>query len=330
LRFGLQQSFPRGQTLQYKQQRSEWLAISEQAQADNLARKVLRDVRSSYLELFYQHTAGHVIDETRKLFAQLVDITQAHYATGRVSQQDVLRASLELSRLDDRSTRIRNEEEKNRASLMKWVGVIARQPITTVFPDLPELPDKEDIESSLLEHPVMHIETARIEALIQGVQIAREQYRPGWTAGLEYRKRFGDDPSGDERADMMAAMVTVDLPLFVDKRQDRRLAASVQQAKAAQLTQTDRLRELKVLLDSDYASWLRLGERAKLYESQLLREARANTRASLSAYQSGVTEFTTLMRARITDLDVRLDELRIRVDRAKAQARLLYLAGENK
>jgi len=43
---------------------------------------------------------------------------------------------------------------------------------------------------------------------------------------------------------------------------------------------------------------------------------------------SGVTEFTTLMRARITDLDVRLEDLRIRVDRAKIQANLLYLAGE--
>jgi outer membrane protein TolC len=59
----------------------------------------------------------------------------------------------------------------------------------------------------------------------------------------------------------------------------------------------------------------------------MLREAGANAQASLKAYQSGVTEFTTLMRARITDLDVRLDELRIRVDRAKAHARLLYLAG---
>jgi outer membrane protein TolC len=50
--------------------------------------------------------------------------------------------------------------------------------------------------------------------------------------------------------------------------------------------------------------------------------------ASLKAYQSGVTEFTTLMRARITDLDVRLQDLRVRVDRAKSQANLLYIAGE--
>jgi outer membrane protein TolC len=81
------------------------------------------------------------------------------------------------------------------------------------------------------------------------------------------------------------------------------------------------------MLDTEYANWQRLGERAALYKSRLLREADANAEAALNAYQSGVTEFTTLMRARITDLDVHLDALRIRVDRAKARARLLYLAG---
>jgi hypothetical protein len=41
-----------------------------------------------------------------------------------------------------------------------------------------------------------------------------------------------------------------------------------------------------------------------------------------------VTEFTTLMRARITELDVRLESLRVKVDRMRAQARLLYITGE--
>ncbi|HIP69039.1 MAG TPA: TolC family protein [Chromatiales bacterium] len=328
LRLGLQQAFPRGKTLLYRQRRTEWKSTAEQAKAENTARKVLRDTRNRFLELYYQLQAEQVIEETRALFSQLVDITEAHYATGRVSQQDVLRASLELSRLDDRSTRIRNEAEKNRASLMKWIGDAALQSVDKNFPDLPKLPEKEKIDTFLPEHPAIRAENARIESFKQGVQIAQEQYKPGWNIGLEYRKRFGDDPDGSSRTDMMAAMVTVDLPLFPDKRQDRRLAASVKQTEAARLTRADRLRELKATLDSDYASWLRLGERADLYQSHLLQEASANTTASLKAYQSGVTEFTTLMRARITDLDVRLEALRIRVDRAKAQARLLYLAGE--
>ena len=328
LRLGLVQAFPRGKTLQYKQQQTEWLAQAEMANSEIMGRKLVRDVRKHFLELYYQVQAEQVVRESRTLFAQLVDITQAHYGTGRVSQQDVLSASLELSRLDDRTTRILNEADKNRAALMKWIGDAALLPIDDQFPALPELPSKETIAAALPEHPLIRTETAKLAASKRKIQIANEQYKPGWSAGLEYRKRFGDDPDGDSRADMMAAMVTVDLPLFTKNRQDKRLSASVQMAESAQLTRDDTLRELKLMLDTDYANWSRLGERASLYDGELVRDAAANVQASLKAYQSGVTEFTTLMRARITDLDVRLQDLRIRVDRAKSQANLLYIAGE--
>ena len=198
--------------------------------------------------------------------------------------------------------------------------------IDNTFPSLPELAAQSIISDGLQRHAVIRMEAARIEAWNQGVNIAREQYKPGWSVGVEYRARFGDNPDGSDRTDMTAAMVTVDLPLFAEKRQDKRLSASQQQANAARLVRDDRLRELQEMLDREYANWQRLGERETLYKNRLLRESRANATASLNAYQSGVTEFTSLMRARLTELDVRLQDLRIRVDKARAHARLLYLA----
>ena len=329
LRLGLQQAFPRGKTLHYKQRQGEWKATAAMASAELGTRQAMLDVRRYFLELYYQTRAGEVVRETRKLFSQLVDITQAHYATGRVSQQDVLNASLELSRLDDRTTRILNKVDTNRAALLKWIGGAASLPVNSTFPALPLPTTREQIETALPEHPAIQIETAKLEAENQAIHIAREQYKPGWSAGLEYRKRYGEDPDGDDRSDMMAAMLTVDIPLFPKNRQDKRLSASIQQATSVQLTRDDKLRELKQKLDTDYANWQRLGERAALYETELLQASTANAQASLNAYQSGVTEFNTLMRARITELDVRLADLRIRVDHAKAQASLLYLAGED-
>ena len=331
LRLGLVQTFPRGDTLRYKQQQGEWMASAGQARTEVEQRKLLRDVRNSFLELYYQTQAEQVIRKTRALFAQLVDITQAHYATGRVSQQDVLRASLELSRLDDRATRIRNEADRARATLGKWVGQNASLPIADSFPQLPALLDRETIGASLAEHPLIRAETATLEASNRNIRIAREQYKPGWSAGLEYRKRFGDNPNGSERSDMMAAMFTVDLPLFPKQRQDKRLSASIRQSASR--------RNLRATTNcvSCNACWIRTTPTGSgwanvphIYQSQLLKESSANTQASLNAYQSGVTEFTTLMRARITDLDVRLDDLRIRVDRTHAQANLLYITGERK
>ena len=329
LRLGLQQAFPRGKTLHYKQRQGEWEATAAMASAELGSRQAMLEVRKYFLELYYQIRAGEVVTETRKLFSQLVDITQAHYATGGVSQQDVLSASLELSRLDDRTTRILNAVDANRAALMKWIGSAASLRVNRDFPALPQPASRQQIEAALPEHPIIQVATAKLEARNQSIQIAREQYKPGWSAGLEYLKRFGEDPNGDDRSDMMSAMVTVDIPLFTKNRQDKRLSASIQQAASVQLDRDDRLRELKQQLATEYANWQRLGERSALYESQLLQAADANAQASLNAYQSGVTEFNTLMRARITDLDVRLDDLRIRVDHAKAQASLLYLAGEN-
>ena len=57
-----------------------------------------------------------------------------------------------------------------------------------------------------------------------------------------------------------------------------------------------------------------------------MREAHDNADAALSSYQNGINEFTTLMRARLMELEVSLQDIRIRVDRAKAAAGLLFLA----
>lgn len=325
LRTGIKQAFPRGHSLRYRQQRTAWLGKAEQARTLLTKQQIIRDVRETYLELYYQEKAASIIEQSHDLFHQLVDITRAHYASGRVSQQDVLQAQLELSRLDERATQISTQSDVQRAKLTRWIGDAGRDPISQTFPDLPEPASKAELRASLVRHPAVASASAQVEADQQMVKAAREQYKPGFDVGLEYRKRFGNEANGSDRPDMMAAMVTLDLPLFTDKRQDKRLAASQQQAEAAMQVREQRLREMQRTLESDYARWQRLGEQETLYREHLLNEAGDNAAAALASYQSGINEFNTLMRARITELDVRLQDIRIHVDRARAQARLLYL-----
>jgi outer membrane protein TolC len=122
-------------------------------------------------------------------------------------------------------------------------------------------------------------------------------------------------------------MVQLELPLFRDKRQDRRLAASEQQVFAATQSRDEKLRELKRMLDAGYAKWQRLGERRALYRERLVPDAESHARAALQAYQAGLSDFSRLMRARIGELDARLEDLRLEVERAKVQAELLYPQG---
>jgi len=328
LRTGIKQAFPRGRTLRYRKQRTEWLGKAEQARTRLTEQQITRDVRETYLELYYQERAAAIIEQNRDLFQQLVDITRAHYASGRVSQQDVLQAQLELSRLDDRATQISAQADVQRAKLTRWIGSAGWQPIAKTFPALPEPAPKTELRAALTRHPAVASASAQVEADQQMVKAAREQYKPGFDVGLEYRKRFGNEADGGDRPDMMAAMVTMDLPLFTGKRQDKRLVASQQQTEAAMQVREQRLREMQRQLESDYARWQRLGEQETLYREHLLREASENSEAALTSYQNGINEFNTLMRARITELDVRLQDIRIRVDRSKAQARLLFLEAD--
>ena len=330
LRIGIQQEFPRGDTTDLKQQQSKWLAQAAMAQAEDQRLQLLMNVRDTYLNLYHEIEAGSIVNETRALFLKLVKITEDQYAAGRANQQDVIHADLELSRLDDRATKIQGNEDEYRAYLAQWVGDVAWQDIDSDLPVLPDVPDNIEINQLLTQHPAVVAETARVEASRTMIEVTRQDYKPGIGAFVEYRKRFGENPDGSDRSDMMAAMVTVDIPLFTENRQDKNVAAREESTNAARYSRDDKLRILKRTLDKDRVVYRRLGERELIYKNKLVNSATSNAEASLNAYQSGVTEFTTLMRARIMELDVRLDNLRIQMDRLRAQARLLYITGEPK
>ncbi len=326
LRLGIQQAFPRGDTLRYKAGKTQAQARAERVRAQLERKKLLRDVRRTFLEIYYQAEAIKIVRSSRKLFQSLTEITQVQYGSGGSSQQDVLRAELELSRLDDRITQYQNREENARGRLTRWLGDAAWRILQADLPELPAVPDAQTLKQGLERHPEISLRSAVIESQQQAIAISREQYKPGWTLGAEYRMRFGDNPDNSSRSDMGAVMLTVDMPLFTEKRQDKRVAASQKRADAAVLDRANSWRKLRETLATETANRKRLAERIQRYEERLLREAEENAQAALQAYQNGTIEFTGLMRSRITELDIRLQALKLRVDLLKTHANLLYLA----
>ena len=326
---GVQQMFPRGDALENRSRQDQALASAERGNAEDQRRKAALAVRTNWLELYYWQRAIEVVGENEDLFAQLVDITRSLYAAGRQNQHDVVRAELELSRLADRRTQYRNQADVMRAELAKWIGPEhAARPLADAFPDLAAAPDKAQLQVQLAQHPQLLSSEAQIQAMEAKVSQARDLYSPEWGLDLSYGWRDGTNADGSSRADFASVMVVMDVPLFTGQRQDQELAARQRQAGAARLARDDRRRELLRTLDADYATWERLGERLSLFEQAVLPQARQYALATQQAYQNDRADFPTLVRARIDELDTRLQTLRLRVERAKAQAQLTYLAGE--
>jgi outer membrane protein TolC len=284
----------------------------------------MRMARENFLDIYYQVGAQDIIHQSHQYFSQLVDIAESFYRVGRVNQQDVLRAQLELARLQERVIIFKKNEDQSRAALSKWLDDRAYEVIDTKFPTLANLDEQQDIIDQLIDHPRVQASDSVISFFNEGVAIAKEQYKPGWSVGVEYRKRFGNNFDGSDRDDQMAALVKVDLPIFTGKRQDRRLSSSQHQVLAAKDLRYDQLQVLKKAVLSEFSALIKFQEQSELYDTRLSPDADANVNASLKAYQSGVTEFTTLARARITQLDIQLEALRVRIETAKAHVRILY------
>ena len=328
LRFGLQQTIPRGDTLELKSKRTSSKARSVRAKNNDEELKLRRDVRKYWFETWYWVKAEQIVKKDIELFNQFVDITESQYAAGKQNQQDVLRAELERGLLDDRLTHIQQQQEAARAELSKWIGSESLRKLPAELPVLSAIPTRAEVEASLPTHPALRISRSKIDMNRHSVAIAREAYKPAYTLGVDYGVRGGNNPDGSARSDFLAATVVLDLPIFTDKRQDRRLASAQRRASAAQLELDDKYRAMQSALARDHVTWTKLSQRLDRYRNTLVGQAEANSEASLLAYQNDATNFTTLMRAKITELNTHLKALRIHTDYAKAHARLLYLAGE--
>jgi len=324
---GMRQEFPRARARDLRTERFTWLASEKNADAIARSRSVLTAARSGWLEIFYWQRAEQLMTESRPFFADLVTITRSMYAVGRKTQHDVLRAELELSRLDDRlieATRARSEAQ---ASMSQWLGMAAYRPVALKLPAWDQLPALEDLQHALVSHPLLNSADAGVAASQSAVELANEDRKPGWALDLGYGFRDGFLPSGEPRSDFVSLSVTVDLPFFGKARQDRELSAALHERSAAVAGKAALLARLQSELGTEHARWSDLGRRLSLYESRILGQSEGQASAALLAYQSDAGDFSDVMRGYIDDLNTRLEHIRLQVERAQSYAVIANLGG---
>lgn len=322
---GIRQTFPRARSLGTDQFQAHADQFSKSA--DARSRDVLTAVRNAWLDAYFSQRAWILVNELRPFFEDLVTITRSLYSVGRKSQHDVLRAELELSRLDDRLIEVDRARAEAQAVLSRWLGQDAYRPIATKLPDWEALPLLEDMRKTLESHPMLVAADAGVAAKQAAVKIAEEQKKPGWAVDLGYGYREGFLPNGEPRSDFISLAVTVDLPFFSKNRQDRRLAAALSEQTAAVESNEELTVRLRSELDAEYVRWNDLTRRLALYETQILDQSKGQAQAALLAYQSDAGDFADVMRGYIDDLNTRLEHIRLQVERAQSFAVIANLGG---
>lgn len=328
LAVGVQQQLPRGRSLTFKSRQTQALATAEKRKAKEQIVLLLRSVRETWLDLYYWNQVLHIIHDNQKIYRNLLKVSESQYSAGKGNQSDVLQVQVELSRLANQALQIEQQIDLLRAQLGRFIGQEqAQRNLSETLPSWLKPPSRFVLQQRLKQHPLILIDGATIDAARQEVALAKEQYKPSWLLGASYGYRQGQMSDGMPRSDMLTAQVTVDLPLFPVKRQDRQYQASVYKLHASHMDRVIHYRDLLKELQAQYAIWEKLSQRERIYQRQLLPEAKQNAKASLVAYQNTSVEMNTVLRAYSNELDIRQEQLQVMIEKMKARVVLLYLEG---
>ncbi len=331
---GVTQRIPRGESRQLARAKQEQMASVQPFRRANRRAQVTETVTDLWLDVWRTQQSIRLIEMNRGLFEQLADVAEAGYTSATMGsrQQDVIRASLELTRLEDRLTALQSQLTSSREALGEWIGPDQAQLAVSehVPPELLKpLPEAwaETRDDALIRHPAVRATDRLIDAQVIDVDLARQAYKPEWSVFAQYGYR-DRAPTGQDRADLLTVGVGFDLPIFTGNRQDRRLNASAARLEAVRTERVLQARSLQAKARAALARIERLDDRIALYQNTLLPQMEEQASAALTAYNNDDGDFAEAVRARIAELNARVELIQMVSERASNLASFRYLTAD--
>jgi outer membrane protein, heavy metal efflux system len=261
------------------------------AETDRTTLDVAIEAANAFLMLQERRRTAALVTEQVAFARDVVSAANARYASGTAPQSDVLRAEVEVARLNAITRALAGEIRGAEAMLNTSLGVDADNPVPPLAPLAPlqPLPSWSDIKKALTTRPELaagHAGIARAEA---EVQVMRDMFRPMATI------RTGPSYTMAEGRGWMA-MVGVSLPIWRG-----RLRAGVAEAQAMRAMAEADLRAMTRVIEGEAAVAVNQLEAARQRQSALnadvLPRARMAIEPVIASYASGQLPLVSVIEA---------------------------------
>jgi len=272
------------------------------------AEQVVNDVRQAYASLFIARKAIELHLAGIDLLRQIADASESKYTTGRISQQDVLKPVLELSKLHKD---ILTFEEQAAIAAARLNVVRDRDPDAPIGPlagpqEMAALPAIADLQRMAAEQqPELHRARAEIERAEAELAVAKGDYKPDFSVQGGYLVM-------PNQTDALLARIGITWPNAPWSRGklDARVAeqtAAVETAKARERAMENMVR---LAVHEAYARATSAHDRAALLRTTILPQARQTLEVSRVGYQTDRVDFQALIDNERVLLDSQLDYYR--------------------
>ena len=266
-------------------------------------RDVIRDIKAAYYDLFMIYKSIEVNLETKEILHHLSKIAEAKYATGLVSQWDVLKAQIELSQLANEIIILNQEKESVRARINRLLNV----PVESPLGDPASINDQKNVpplelmgELALHERPELKGMERFIEKEETGLNLAKKGYYPDFMIRLAQREEDGS-------AAGWIAEFGVRIPLWFRTKQDYAVKESVSRLESAK----NEYQGIKNMVSFEIKDALVKIRSAKslvdLHKSTHIPQSEQALSGARIAYETGRVDFFALMESWKTVKSYKLD-----------------------
>jgi outer membrane protein TolC len=263
------------------------------------------EVRKAFYDLLLAQDELQIHDQHVAIAHQAIEAARIKYTTGKVPQQDMLKAQLALTRLAEHMVRFDRDADVARAHLNTLLGRNPTLPISLRgdFQVDQALPSAQDLEKLALQsRPDLLGAQIAANKSRQEQALAKKAYVPDFTLSAGYMLM----PSGSDPRNNYMIEGSVSLPWLNHRKHD----ADISEA-AAKVTDEDA--ELAALRNEAFGQIeealadARAAQRlAAIYKNALRPQADATLHAAVIAYENNQTELLDLLDSQMTVIDIDL------------------------
>ena len=252
-------------------------------------------IKENYYRIFYVDQSLPIVARNIQVLDDLTRFTETMYGVGKALQQDVLKAQVERSKMEDMQIAL----QQQRRSLGAALNGLLYRPAETALPavqDVSIVPLTASSErlAALAEErrPLLKSLAAQVEKGKSGQALAQKEFYPDVNMAFEYMQR--EPAMGEPGDDMYSLGVTFNLPINRQRRH-----AMVAEAMAATNMATQELNMLRNTIRQGIADGLARLERnrrmAELYRSAIIPQATGALDAAMAAYRVGKADFMNVL-----------------------------------
>jgi outer membrane protein TolC len=279
------------------------VAERDAAIADAQAEAVRLDVSQRTKRAFWSYAEAvrvlAILEEERSVLERMEAVAETRYASGLVSQQDVLKAQLALSNLENERLLWRQRWVQAKARLAALLDLPPEAPLPPpALGGLPEdLPPLERlVELARRSRPELLATREGVEKARAQRALARREFFPDFSVGVQWIQ-VGDGPLvqfDDNGQDAWAVRFGMNLPLQIGRRK-----AAVAEAAALESKWRHESEAVAVEIDNAVEEAYRRTrwalDQVRLYRSSILPQAEQTFRASEAGYRTGRVDFLNFL-----------------------------------